>query len=85
MISDKNLILPEYKIDLLNKNKKIIKKVENIEKIDRNYNKQDFKRKNIINHKYKKNFKRKNKFKKKFNFHSKVRKNNFDNKKIVNY
>jgi len=85
LISDKNLILPEYKIDLLNKNKKIIKKVENIEKIDRNYNKQDFKRKNIINHKYKKNFKRKNKFKKKFNFHSKVRKNNFDNKKIVNY
>jgi len=85
LISDKNLILPEYKIDLLNKNKKIIKKVENIEKIDRNYNKQDFKRKNIINHKYKKNFKRKNKFKKKFNFQSKVRKNNFDNKKIVNY
>ena len=35
LISDNNLIIPEYKIDLLNKNKKIIKKVENIEKIEK--------------------------------------------------
>ena len=35
LISDKNLIIPEYKIDLLNKNKKIIKKIENIEKIEK--------------------------------------------------
>ena len=31
IIADNNQIIPEYKIDLLNKNKKIIKKVENIE------------------------------------------------------
>ena len=36
IISDKNLILPEYKIDLLNKNKKIIKKIENIERVQKN-------------------------------------------------
>ena len=36
LISDKNLILPEYKIDLLNRNKKIVKKIENLEKIDKN-------------------------------------------------
>ena len=34
LISDKNLILPEYRIDLLNRNKKIIKNNENIEKIE---------------------------------------------------
>ena len=30
LIADKNLIIPEYKIDLLNKNKKIIKKIESL-------------------------------------------------------
>ncbi len=44
-VSDKSLVIPEYKIDLLNKNKKIIKKVENIEKMEKNYIKQDYKRK----------------------------------------
>jgi ribonuclease E len=34
LISDKSLILPEYKIDLLNKSNKSIKKVENIETIE---------------------------------------------------
>ena len=34
LISNKNLILPEYQIELLNKNKKVVKKIENIEKID---------------------------------------------------
>ena len=47
LISDKVLILPEYKIDLLNKNKKIIKKIENLEKIEINFIGNDFKRKKI--------------------------------------
>ena len=34
IIADGNQIIPEYKIDLLNKNKKIIKKVENIENFE---------------------------------------------------
>ena len=42
LIADNNLVIPEYKIDLLNKNKKIIKKVENIEKIESNFVKKDF-------------------------------------------
>ena len=33
IISDNMLVIPEYKIDLLNKNKKTIKKIENIETI----------------------------------------------------
>ena len=35
LLSNKNLIIPEYKIDLLNKNKKVIKKVYNIEDIEK--------------------------------------------------
>ena len=84
LISDKNLILPEYKIDLLNKNKKIIKKIENfekIEKIEKNFIERDFQRKNFDN----KKFAKKNKFKKKYNYYSKERKYNFDNKKSANY
>jgi len=42
IISDEKLAIPEYKIDLLNKNKKIIKKVENIEKIEKNPLKQNY-------------------------------------------
>jgi len=64
LISDKNLILPEYKIDLLNKNKKIIKKVENFEKIEKNFIERDFKRKEFSN----KGFAKKGKFKKKYKF-----------------
>ena len=33
IIPDNNLIIPEYKIHLLNKNKKIIKKIENFKTI----------------------------------------------------
>ena len=41
---DDNQIIPEYKIELLNKNNKIIKKIENIERISlkNNYNKDKF-------------------------------------------
>ena len=37
IISDNKLIIPEYKIDLLNKNNKIIKKVEHTEEILKNF------------------------------------------------
>ena len=82
IIADNNHIIPEYKIDLLNKNKKIIKKIENIEKISlkNNYN-----RKNFIDNKFNKNSKVSNKFRKKFKSHSKIEKNNFENKKLANY
>ena len=81
LISDKNLILPEYKIDLLNKNKKIIKKIENLEKIDKNFIEKDFIRKEFVN----KKFIKKDKFKKKYNYKSKERKYSFDNKKLARY
>jgi len=55
LIADKNLILPEYKIDLLNKNKKIITKIENFEKIEKNFIKPNFKGKGYINKKFNKN------------------------------
>ena len=82
IIADNTHIIPEYKIDLLNKNKKIIKKVENIEKISlkNNYN-----RKNFIDNKFNKNSKVSNKSRKKFKYHSKIEKNNFENKKLANY
>jgi len=78
---DKNLIVPEYKIDLLNKNKKIIKIVENFEKIESNTNKFNFAKKNFPQNK----FLRRHKFKKKYNYYSKIKKNNFENKKTANY
>ena len=82
IIADNTHIIPEYKIDLLNKNKKIIKKIENIEKISlkNNYN-----RKNFIDNKFNKNSKVSNKSRKKFQHHSKIEKNNFENKKLANY
>ena len=82
IIADNTHIIPEYKIDLLNKNKKIIKKIENIEKISlkNNYN-----RKNFIDNKFNKNSKVSNKSRKKFKYHSKIEKNNFENKKLANY
>ena len=36
IMSDSNLIIPEYKIHLLNKNKKIIDKIENIKTLHSN-------------------------------------------------
>ena len=61
IIGDNNLVIPEYKIDLFNKNKKIIKKIENIEKIESNFTK-TFYNKNNFN----KKFSKKNKFTKKY-------------------
>ncbi len=83
VIADNNLIIPEYRIDLLSKNKKIIKKVENIEKIDDPSLNRNYKRRGFDNKKFKKNFKMKNKFNKKFKYRSKIRKNNFENKTVI--
>ena len=85
IISNEKLAIPEYIIDLLNKNKKIIKKVENIEKIEKFSLSRNYDRKNFINKKNNKNFKMGGKFRKKFRYHSKTKKNNFENKKTANY
>ena len=77
LIADNTLGIPEYKINLLNKNKKTIKKIENIEKIENSFIKQNYDRKKIE----KKNFMSNNRFKKKFKFNPKVRKNNFKQNK----
>jgi ribonuclease E len=76
LISDKNLILPEYKIELLNRNNKIIKKIENIDQYESSFVWQKFKKKKFIG---------KNKFNKKFNYKSKTRRSSFDNKKSIGY
>ena len=81
ILSDNNLVIPEYKIDLLNKNKKIIKKIENIEKIEDIFIKQKYNNLKFNN----KKFGKKNKFRKKYNFQSKRRKNDFNPNKSTNY
>ena len=63
IISDEKLAIPEYKIDLLNKNKKIIKKIENIEKIEDIFFKKNYVRKKFMPGKNNRNFKMQNKFK----------------------
>ncbi len=85
IIEENNLVIPEYKISLLNKNKKIIKKIENIEKIEKITTRDNFKYKNFSNKKFNKNYKMKHKFRKKFRYYSKIKKNNLENKKIANY
>ena len=85
IIEENNLVIPEYKISLLNKNKKIIKKIENIEKIEKITSRDNFKYKNFSNKKFNKNYKMKHKFRKKFRYYSKIKKNNLENKKIANY
>ena len=80
-IAESNFLIPEYKIDLLNKNKKTIFKVENIVKEENIIPK-----KNHIRKDFKKNkFNKYSKFKKKYKFDPKVKKNSPDAKKIVNY
>ena len=78
MISDNNLIIPEYKIELQNKNKKIIKKIENIEKFEKNFIKRDYNKNKFKNKKYIKI----SKSKKKYNYQPKIRKDSFDSKKL---
>ena len=81
LISEKKLILPEYKIDLLNKNKKIIKKVENIEKVEKGFSGAGYKIKKFSN----KNYIKKNQSRKRFKFRPKPNKNNNYYKKSANY
>jgi len=76
IIADESLAIPEYKITLLNKNKKTINVIENIEKIDLNINRN---RKNFLINR--KNFRSRKKFKK----FSKNKRNISHNKKIINY
>ena len=85
IISDNKFVIPEYKIDLLNKNNKIIKKIENIEDLEKMHSKKDHIRKNFVGKKFTKNFKKGYKFKKKFKHSSKPRKNNIENKKLANF
>ena len=86
LLSNKNLIIPEYKIDLLNKNKKVIKKVYNIEDIEKRTNKPNDLRMKFSKNKYNKNYNKKSKFREKFNYKSNVEKKYFDNnKKSVSY
>ena len=54
IMPDNMLVIPEYKIDLLNKNKKTIKKIENIETIENSFIKQDYSRKKFNNKKFNK-------------------------------
>ena len=75
LISDKSLIIPEYKINLFNKSKKSIKKVENIEVVSNNLATKNHIRKNFSNKKYNNNT-----FKKKFKNKKKIKKNNFISK-----
>ena len=77
LISNNNLIIPEYKIELQNKNKKIIKKIENIEKFEKNFIKPNYNK----NKKYIKM----SKSKKKYNYQPKIRKDISDSKKLVEY
>jgi hypothetical protein len=78
IIADKDLILPEYKIDLLNKNKKIIKKIEHIEKVQKN----NISKVNFFK-KHNSNFKKKTNFKKKNNNYVKSKKNYVKAKNVV--
>jgi ribonuclease E len=79
IIADNMLIIPEYRIDLQNKNKKTIHKVENIEKIENNFIKQNYKKLKFNN----KNYHKGKKFKKKFSYRPKKKKDVIDSKKQV--
>jgi len=81
IISDSILIIPEYKISLFNKNKKIIKKIEHIEAVENNFIKQNYNRKIFNNKKFSKNFSTPTRHKKKFKYKPKVKKNNFNQTK----
>jgi len=84
IISDKSLILPEYKIFLLSKNKKIIKKIENIEMLEKD-SKDKIKKNIFLNKRFNNKFKKKSKFKKNFSYYAKNKKNNYSFKKTENY
>jgi ribonuclease E len=82
--ADPSLILPEYRIDLFNKNKKLLNKIENIEEAEIKPNRPDYNKnhfgKNRYN--YKKKFNKRNKFKKRGSFGLKMKKGDSENKKL---
>ena len=80
IISDNILLIPEYKIHLLNKNKKIIKKIENIETIENNFKKPNYIKEKFANKKFVKS----NKYKKKNTSPSNKIENDFYSKKFAN-
>ena len=81
IISDNILLIPEYKINLLNKNKKIIKKIENIETIENNFKKPNYIKEKFANKKFVKS----DKYKKKYNLPSNKIKKDLYSKKLANY
>ena len=85
LIANKNLVIPEYKIDLLTKNKKLIKKIEHIERIDRNYFNSKKNYNNFMINKHHKNFNKKSKFRKKYPYNPKNKKHDIGSKKEINY
>ena len=80
LISDKNLILPEYKILLLNKNKKILQKIEHLESIQKILKNENFNNKIFSKIKYNKHFNKRRKFKKRHHI-QKSGKDSFYNKR----
>ena len=81
IIADNILVIPEYRINLFNKNKKIIKKIENIETVEDNFIRQNYNRKKFSDKKFVKPYR----FKKKYNYKSKKMKSDFAAKKFANY
>ena len=81
IIADENLNIPEYKITLSNKNKKVIKKIENIERLEKIPLYKNDNRRNFMYNKNNKNFGPRKKFKK----YPKNRRNINPNKKVINY
>jgi len=76
VMADDNQIIPEYRIELLNKNNKMIKKIENVERISP---KNNFNNDYYLNKKIKMN----NTYKKKFKYNPKIKKKVFPKKKIA--
>ena len=76
LMTNNEMIIPEYKIELLNKKKKLVKKVEHIESSENYDNNNNFKsgkqRFNFRRNKGRKNFKNKNFMKKGFNNRKKI-------------
>jgi len=83
--TNKSLIIPEYSIELLNKKKKLVKKINYIEKIEKNYfNKQYSNNYKFLNKNRKNNNKNKNFYqKKRFNYRRRGNRNFSTNRKTA--
>jgi ribonuclease E len=83
IVAENILVIPEYKIELQNKNKKVINKIENIEKIEKINFKDIHDRKNLPSAQFKKKFKPRGKFFHKNKYNPRIKKKNFQSKKVV--